>query len=153
MPVWTKNGKIILKEGKVVLCDSCPCGECQSVGLSVKDEIPSGVDTDEPQYYSCEPIGPFDFDGWIHIEGFVDDDFRIKVGGSTVYSGTALAHDFSKTFSFKANDRIRIELVEANYLHHPTGGGGPILCFFSGSIVVCPAWIDKDEYFNNAEFE
>ena len=153
MKVWLNYGKVIMQNGKVILCDSCPCEGCRSVGLTVKDKIPHGVDTDEPQYYKCETIGPFDFDGWMHIEGFVDDDFRIKIGGSTVYSGTELAHNISETFTFSAGDRIEIELVEANYKHHPTGGGGAILCFFSGSIIVCPEWVDRDKYLNDEDFE
>lgn len=136
-----------MRDGKVILCDHCPCATCSVLSsLVVVDSIPWRVYTDDPQYYRCETLGPFDFNGWIRIEGWVDDDFRIKIGGTEVYSGTALSHNIDELrFDFRAGDEIEIELVEAFYSHNPTGHGGQIDCFFSGFITICPEWISEHE--------
>ena len=142
--VWMQNGKIIMEGGKVIFCRECPCG-CFTVSLVEAGAHQSYLPDNEVHYFACLPIGPFPKGGTIRFTGDIDDDFRIKIGGRIVYSGTDLGRYFNQTFPFEAGETIDVEFVETYYYHNPRGSGGPIAYGFSGIVEICgPTLTDED---------
>lgn len=142
--VWIQNGKIIMEGGKVIFCQECPCG-CFTITLVEAGDHQSYVSDNNVHYFACLPIGPFPAGGTIRFSGFIDDDFRIKIGNRIVYSGTELSHNFNQTFPFEAGETINVEFVESYYYHNPKRSGGPIDYGFSGVVEICgPILTDED---------
>lgn len=85
---WRKNGKIIVKDGKVINCDDCPCGNvvCETCVVIPSKQIDSYSWSHEydysvqiAQYYTND-------DGYLLAKGYVDDSLEVLVNGKSCYN-------------------------------------------------------------------
>lgn len=75
---FNENGEIILEDGKVILCDDCPCEDCEPIVLGEKEIVESDdVNT------SCWNLQ--EFQKWSDEKRAGDPWRLIEVGANRVY--------------------------------------------------------------------
>lgn len=83
--VWKANGKIVMKDGKVVMCDECPCRGCEEIPSTQIDG--KTEDHGTPHYrLQIAHMEAKARKGKLYAYGGADDCIEVVAGGKTVFT-------------------------------------------------------------------
>ena len=85
--IWKHDGKIVMRDGKVLLCDDCPCGgKCRKIGSSQID----GDSRSDPHYRVKIAHFTTSRAGTLYAYGHADDCLEVIGGGKRLFSDHSL---------------------------------------------------------------
>lgn len=104
--VWKHNGKIVMKDGKVVLCDDCPCGEEERCVTIPSRQFYNETEA-EPHYRRQIASFTANFSGVLYANGTSDDTLEVSVNGQVAFSDHS-PEDGGKVTSYNNKALCRI---------------------------------------------